>query len=87
MLKKYSSDSPTRKHPMALSFAFSSGWHIIASFFGVGVLRPASGTWGTFAAWLLFYAVKDFISLAAWCVIIIVTFFVGAKASQIGLYS
>ena len=83
MFEKYSSDSPTKKHPMTLPFAFSSGWHMIATFFGAGVLRPAPGTWGTFAAWLLFYALGNLLSFTAWCVIILVTFFVGAKAAQI----
>lgn len=68
---------------MSFSFAFSSWWHIIATFFGSGVLRPASGTWGTFAAWLVFYVLKDVVSVTAWIAIIIVTFFVGAKACEI----
>ena len=83
MFEKYSSDSPSKKHPMSLSFAFSSGWHIIATFFGSGVIRPASGTWGTLAAWIFFYALKDIISVTAWIVIIIATFFVGARACDI----
>lgn len=83
MFEKYSSESPARKHPMSLSFAFSSPWHIIASFFGSGVLRPASGTWGTLAAWLVFLALKGVISAPAWLIIIAVTFFVGAIASEI----
>ena len=83
MLDKYSSSSPSKLHPMSLAFAFSSGWHMLATFFGAGVLRPASGTWGTLAGWLLFYALKDVVSLAAWCCIILVTFFAGAKACEI----
>lgn len=83
MFEKYSSDNPSKQHPMSLSFAFSSGWHIIASFFGSGVLRPASGTWGTLAAWLVFYGLKDVVNVTAWIVIILSLFFVGAKACEI----
>ena len=83
MIEKYSSHSPSKLHPMTLSFAFSSFWHIVASFFGSGVLRPASGTWGTLAAWIVFYALKDVISVHAWIAIILVTFVVGAKACEI----
>ena len=83
MFEKYSSGSHSKQHPMTFSFAFSSGWHIIATFFGSGVLRPASGTWGTLAAWFVFYALKDAISVPVWCVIILVTFFAGAKACDI----
>jgi phosphatidylglycerophosphatase A len=83
MLEKYSSGSPSKQRPMTFSFAFSSGWHVIATFFGSGVLRPASGTWGTLAAWLVFFALKDVISVPVWCVIILVTFFVGEKACDI----
>lgn len=83
MFEKYTSVSPSKRHPMSLSFAFSSGWHIIASFFGTGVLRPASGTWGTLAAWLVFYTLKDVLSVSAWMAIILVTFLVGARACDI----
>ncbi len=83
MFKKYASTSPSKLHPMRLSFAFSSGWHIIATFFGSGVLRPASGTWGTLAAWLLFLALKDLLSMPAWLAVIAVTFATGAIASEI----
>ena len=83
MLEKFSSESPSKRNPISFSFAFSSWWHIIATFFGSGVLRPASGTWGTFAAWLVFYVLKDAVSVTAWIAIIIVIFFVGAKACEI----
>ena len=68
---------------MSLAFAFSSGWYIIASFFGSGVLRPASGTWGTLAGWLVFYALKETIPASVWGLIIVATFFIGAKACDI----
>lgn len=68
---------------MSLSFAFSSGWHVIATFLGSGVLRPASGTWGTLAAWIVFYVLKVFFPVYVWTIIIVVTFFVGARACDI----
>ncbi|MBQ7609051.1 MAG: phosphatidylglycerophosphatase A [Desulfovibrionaceae bacterium] len=83
MLKKYGSGNPSQLHPMSLSFAFSSVPHAIATFFGSGLLRPASGTWGTFAAWILFYLTRQYFSVPVWILIITATFFIGAWASEI----
>lgn len=83
MFAKYASTSPSRQHPMRLSFAFSSGWHIIASFFGSGVVRPASGTWGTLAGWLVFLALHDVLTTLDWIALILATFVVGAKACDV----
>ena len=83
MFEKYSANSPSRRVRMTWKFAFSSPAHIIASFFGSGVLRPASGTWGTFAAWLVYMALRDFVSPVAWVCIIFVTFIIGTWATSI----
>ncbi|MBQ7617644.1 MAG: hypothetical protein IJS50_02095, partial [Desulfovibrio sp.] len=60
MFEKYSSLSPSKLHPLSLQFALSSFWHLWATFFGAGLLRPCSGTWGTLAACLVFGALHDF---------------------------
>lgn len=83
MFTKYSSESPSRKTPMTLAFAYSSPWHCIATFFGAGVLRPASGTWGTFAAWLVYLALHDVFSIPVWIAITVATFYVGAYACAV----
>jgi phosphatidylglycerophosphatase A len=82
MFEKYSPQSPSRKVKMSLSFAFSAPSHIIATFFGAGVIRPASGTWGSLAA-LLVYAVFDrWIPAWGWLVIILTAFLAGAWACE-----
>lgn len=83
MFEKYSTASPSRKIRMSLRFAFSSPSHSIASFFGSGVLRPASGTWGTLAGLLFYLMFERWIPLTGWIVLIILSFVIGAWASQV----
>ncbi len=83
MFKKYASNNPSNCHPMNVAFAFSSIPHAIATFFGSGLLRPASGTWGTLAAWICFYFLRNYFSVPLWIFIIVATFFIGAWASEI----
>ena len=83
MLKKYAANNPSSLNPMSLSFAFSSIPHVMATFFGSGVLRPASGTWGTLAGWIVFCLLGDCFSIPVWISIITATFFIGAWASGI----
>jgi len=82
MFEKYSSHSPTHKTPMTLKFAFSSFSHILATFFGAGVIRPASGTWGSLAALVVYMALESFIPWWGWICIIITSFLAGAKVSK-----
>ena len=82
MLEKYRSDNPANKIKMSLGFAFSKPSHVIASFFGSGVIRPAPGTWGTLAGWIVYVVLAPFISLQSWLAIIAVTFVVGAWACE-----
>ncbi|MBP3731581.1 MAG: phosphatidylglycerophosphatase A [Mailhella sp.] len=82
MFEKYSSHSPTHKKPMTLAFAFSSLSHMIATFFGAGVLRPASGTWGSLAALLVYMALENIIPWLGWVCLIIVCFFAGVAVSE-----
>jgi phosphatidylglycerophosphatase A len=83
MMGKYTNGNLSQKHPMTFGFAFSSPAHVIASFLGSGVLRPASGTWGTLAGFLFYILLEPFISTWAWIPIIIVTLFIGAWACQV----
>ena len=83
MFEKYSRKSPSALNPITLSFAFSTPAHIIATFFGTGVLRPASGTFGTLAAWLVYLALSPYLGPAFWVMAIVVTFFAGAWACEI----
>ena len=83
MFEKYASGSPSKRHPMSLSFAFSSIDHIAATFFGSGVIRPASGTWGTLAGLLFYIVLEPFVPLWAWVVIIVATLFYGAWACEV----
>ena len=68
---------------MTLRFAFSSFSHIVASFFGIGVLRPASGTWGSLAALLLYMAFDAFIPWWTWAGAVLISFVVGAWACEV----
>jgi len=77
-------DSNSRKNRVHISwkFAYSSVPHAIATFLGSGVLRPGPGTWGTLAGWGVFEVLNRHLSMSAWVFVILVTFFVGAWASQ-----
>ena len=46
----------------SIAWVFHNPARIIAFGFGSGLIRPASGTWGTLAAWLLWIAAKPFLS-------------------------
>lgn len=50
--------------------------------FGSGLVRPASGTWGTLLAWLIWVAVAGFLSDIAVGVILAVGFVYGCWACQ-----
>lgn len=83
MLEKYSKKSPSALNPMSWSFAFSKPSHIIATFLGSGVLRPASGTFGTLAGLLFYLALSPFLGTIFWIAAIVVAFFVGAWACEV----
>ena len=82
MLKKYSSQSPSHKKAMTLRFAFACPAHMLATFFGTGVLRPASGTWGSLAALLCYMSLESFVPAWCWCCLIALCFVLGARSSQ-----
>ena len=83
MFEKYSKDSESNKIRMTFRFAYASVPHIIASYFGSGVLRPASGTWGTFAGLLTYMLFEGLFSTEVWIVLIVLSFFIGAWASEV----
>ena len=82
-MKQYGALSPSGQHPMTWTFAFASPWHCLASFGGSGVLRPASGTWGTLAGLLVYMAVFPFMPLWMQIGIIVAALVIGAKAAEI----
>lgn len=82
MFEKYSQNNPVNKVRMSWSFAFNSPAHVVASFFGSGVIRPAPGTWGTLAGWIVFVLLQPWIAYSAWFFIVAITFFLGAWACQ-----
>ena len=58
--------------------------HLIATFFYIGHLRPAPGTWGSFAALLLGYVIVQTAGVLGLCLSIMITCIMGwwATAAQ-----
>ena len=56
--------------------------HQLSFGFGSGLLRPAPGTWGTLFAWLVFVVLDPWLADAAWAVVIVGTFVLGAAAAN-----
>ena len=83
MFEKYSPDNPVNKVKVTAGFAFSHPAHIIATFFGAGLIHPGPGTWGTLAGWLVFVLLGRFLTYEIWFGIVIATFFLGAWASRV----
>ena len=82
MFEKYSADNPVNKKRMTVAFAFGRVSHVIASFFGSGLLRPGPGTWGTLAGWVVWVLLTPWITpLMGWNLVAL-TFVIGAWASQ-----
>lgn len=73
-----------QKQPMSLRFAFSAPAHIIATFFASGVIRPASGTWGTLAGWIFYVVLHPCLPSAIfWGALTLLALVVGAWACQV----
>lgn len=83
MFEKYSSQGGQQRVRMSPRFAVASPAHLIASFFGSGVLRPAPGTWGTAAGLAAYLALEQWIPLGGWAVIVLASFVLGAWASHV----
>jgi len=66
----------------SLAFLLSHPAHGVALGFGSGLLRPAPGTWGTLAGWGAFVAMDEWLSPAAWAIVILSTTLIGALCAQ-----
>jgi phosphatidylglycerophosphatase A len=55
----------------------------IAQGAGVGLLHPASGTWGTLLGWVLFVFFSQAMETGAWVVFLLITFPIGVWACQV----
>lgn len=82
MFEKYSADNPVNKKRMTVAFAFGRVSHVIASFFGSGLLRPGPGTWGTLAGWVVWVLLTPWITPLMGWILVALTFVIGAWASQ-----
>jgi phosphatidylglycerophosphatase A len=56
--------------------------HGVALGFGSGLLRPAPGTWGTLAGWMVFVALDGWLTATGWGVVIVGVFLLGAACAQ-----
>lgn len=59
MLEKYKK----KMKKLTLSFAFSTPAHMVATFFGAGLLRPAPGTWATAIGLALYGLLEPYLGL------------------------
>ena len=82
MLEKYSSRNPAYRLRPTFRFAFSSPAHVIALFFGAGVLRPGPGTWGSAAAAAVFLAFEPVLAGPALFIPGLAAFLAGIWAAQ-----
>jgi phosphatidylglycerophosphatase A len=64
------------------AFLLAHPAHGVALGFGSGLLRPAPGTWGTLAGWAAFVVLDRWLTLAAWLVVLTLTFVLGALCAQ-----
>lgn len=73
-MKDYSVKAPSIKD------VYQNFWHIVTTFFGVGCITPAPGTWGSFVAWPVFVLlIGPLPPVVSWS-IIFATFVVGSVA-------
>lgn len=66
----------------SFTFMLAHPAHGVALGFGSGLLRPAPGTWGTLAGWGAFIVLDEWLSPAAWVIVLVVTFVIGALCAQ-----
>lgn len=66
MFEKYAPDAPANRVRITRNFVLSHPAHWIATFFGVGALRPAPGTWGTLAGVLVYGLLDPFMTREGW---------------------
>ncbi len=79
---KYDPANPANRVRLTPAWTFSAPAHAIATFFGVGMLRPAPGTWGSLAATLLFGGLSPWVTRGEWMALTAVLFVVGCWACE-----
>ncbi|MCR5813506.1 MAG: phosphatidylglycerophosphatase A [Desulfovibrio sp.] len=83
MFEAYQKNSPKQRLRLDVRFVLAHPAHLIATFFGSGLLRPASGTWGTLAGWLFYLFFAQAFAAWFWLALIVGVFFLGAWACEI----
>lgn len=68
-------------HP-PVRWVFQNVWRIIAFGFGSGLLRPASGTWGTLFAWLVWALIFQGQGDTVIAAMLVLTFALGCVACE-----
>lgn len=76
-----SSPAPVPFRP-TLSWMLASPWRVLALGFGSGLIRPAPGTWGTLAGWLLWVVLLQHLSSPVIAVVLVLGFLAGCLACQ-----
>ena len=82
MFEKYAPDAPANRVRITRNFVLSHPAHWIATFFGVGALRPAPGTWGTLAGVLVYGLLDPFMTRECWVALTAGLFMLGAWACE-----
>lgn len=80
MLEKYASDNPANRVRITREFLFSHPAHLLAAFFGAGMIRPAPGTWGTLAGVVVFGLLDPLLDRTAWIALTAALFVAGSWA-------
>lgn len=79
---KYDIANPANRIRLEPHWVFSSPAHMLATFFGAGMLRPAPGTWGTLAGVLVFGLLYPWIPRDGWLVLTVLFFILGCWACE-----
>lgn len=82
MFEKYAPDAPANRVRITRNFVLSHPAHWIATFFGVGALRPAPGTWGTLAGVLVYGLLDPLMTREGWVALTAALFMLGAWACE-----
>lgn len=82
MLKKYDESNPAKQVILTSRFVWSHPAHVIATFFGAGMMRQAPGTYGSLAGALAFIVFSPAMTTGAWIILSAVFFGVGVWAAD-----
>ncbi|MBO4335861.1 MAG: phosphatidylglycerophosphatase A [Desulfovibrio sp.] len=83
MFAAYHKHSPKQRLRLDGAFVRAQPAHLLATFFGSGLLRPASGTWGTLAGLFVYLVLSPFLGPWFWLALCFLTFFLGAWACEV----